>query len=75
MFKGKSTIAGGNQRFFLICLSHDTLVNMYQTNFTLIQERKFNLTEIDNMIPWEREVYIAMVVNLIEQEAKRAQQR
>jgi len=37
-----------------------------------MQYHKYSLTEIENMIPWEREVYITMLVNYInELEANR----
>ena len=29
---------------------------------------KFSLTELDNMLPWEREVYVTMLMNHIEEE-------
>jgi len=29
------------------------------------------LTEIDMMIPWEREIYLAMLINYLEEEAER----
>lgn len=31
---------------------------------------KYSLTELDNMIPWEREVYISLIINAIEEETK-----
>lgn len=37
-------------------------MNFYQTNFLLMQEHKYSLTELENMMPWEREVYIGMLV-------------
>ena len=27
-----------------------------------MQEHKYSLTELENMIPWEREVYIGMLI-------------
>jgi len=29
---------------------------------------KWSLTEIENMLPWEREIYIALLKNQIEEE-------
>lgn len=43
-------------------LSHDTIVNWYKTNFLMIQEYQYSLTEIENMMPWEREVYISLLL-------------
>jgi hypothetical protein len=33
-----------------------------------MQHHKYSLTELENMIPWERDVYIAMLVSYIEEE-------
>jgi hypothetical protein len=37
-------------------------------NFSLMQHHKYSLTEIENMIPWEREIYVNMLVNHLEKE-------
>ena len=36
-----------------------------------MQHHKWSLTELDNMIPWEREIYIGLLENFLEQEEKR----
>lgn len=52
-------------------LGHDTLMNHYKTNFALVQHHKYSLTEIENMIPWERMIYIELLKNFLkEQEQK-----
>jgi hypothetical protein len=35
---------------------------------------KFSLTELENMIPWEREVYVAMLSNYLEEQKNKQQQ-
>lgn len=42
------------------------LHDMYMTNFTLMQEHKYSLTELDNMLPFEREIYVTMLTSLME---------
>lgn len=37
-------------------------------NFALMQYHKYSLTEIENMFPFEREIYIAMLVKYLEDE-------
>ena len=32
---------------------------------------KYSLTELDNMIPWEREIYVGMLDNYIKEENER----
>lgn len=61
----------GYARFFVICLSHDSLVNYYKTNFSLIQHHRYSLTEIEMMLPWEREIYLSMLVEHIKEENDR----
>tara|TARA_B100000029_G_scaffold459365_1_gene489420 strand:+ start:1081 stop:1236 length:156 start_codon:yes stop_codon:yes gene_type:complete len=40
-------------------------------NFQMMQHHKYSLTEIENMIPWEREVYMSLLVNYITEENER----
>jgi hypothetical protein len=47
---------------------HEDLASYYKTNFALIQHHKYSLTELENMIPWEREVYITLLQQYIEEE-------
>ena len=55
---------------------HDNLVNHYQSNFNLVYHHKFSFTELENMLPWERIVYVTMLNQYIEQKnAEAAQQR
>lgn len=36
-----------------------------------MQHHKYSLAELDSMIPWEREVYVSLLINhLKEEEAK-----
>ena len=54
----------------------DTNLELYfKINFALIQHHKYSLTEIENMIPWEREIYISLLQQYIEEENLKAQQR
>lgn len=48
---------------------HESLANFFNTNFQLMYYHKFSLTDIEEkMMPWERLVYIKMLVNTIEKE-------
>ena len=42
-------------------------------NFSLIQHNKITLTEIENMIPWEREAYLTLLTNFVAEEHEKAQ--
>ena len=36
-----------------------------------MQHHKWSLTELDNMLPWEREIYTGLLVKYLEEEEKR----
>ncbi len=55
-------------------LSHDNLINLFKTNFAMVQHHKYSFTEIENMMPWERDVYIQMLVEHVEKENERVKQ-
>jgi len=38
-----------------------------------MQHHKYSLTELENMIPWEREIYVTMLVNYIKDEKEKRQ--
>lgn len=40
-------------------------------NFALMQYHKWSLTEIDNLIPFEQEIYVSMLINHLEEEQQR----
>lgn len=42
-------------------MTHNTLEAYYQTNIGLIKANMFSLTELDNMVPFERDVYIELL--------------
>tara|TARA_B100000085_G_scaffold118257_1_gene107739 strand:- start:920 stop:1063 length:144 start_codon:yes stop_codon:yes gene_type:complete len=44
---------------------------MIKTNFALAQHHKWSLTEIEMMHPWEREVYVALLLQFIEEQNDR----
>jgi len=52
-------------------LAHDSLYNYYKTNFGMMQYHKYSLTEIENMMPWEREIYIGLLMEHIKEENER----
>ena len=59
------------RRFFRISLCHNTLENYFITNFNMMQHHKYSLTELDNLIPFEKEIYVNLLVNHIEEENER----
>ena len=45
---------------------HDSLENYMQNNFSLLQHHNWSLSDIADMIPWEKQTYIKMLQNYIE---------
>jgi hypothetical protein len=46
-------------------------MNYYQTNFSMMQHHDYSLSELEDMIPWERDIYVAMLLDWIAEEEKR----
>lgn len=41
----------------------------------MMQYHKYSLTEIENMIPWERKVYTELLKNHVQEENKKMEER
>ena len=39
-----------------------------------MQHHKYSLTELNNMMPWEREVYVSLLTEYIKEENERIRQ-
>ena len=53
---------------------HMDLENYYKINFALLQYHKYSLTEVENLIPWERDIYIGLLQQHLEDEKLKQQQ-
>ncbi|CAB4133034.1 hypothetical protein UFOVP250_26 [uncultured Caudovirales phage] len=40
-----------------------------------MQHHKYSLFELESMLPWEREIYVAMLTQYIEEENEKIKQR
>ena len=56
-------------------MAHIDLESYYRINFAMMQHHKYSLTEIENMIPWEREIYLGLLNQYVEEENLRIQQQ
>lgn len=43
------------------------MMSYYQTNFAMMQHHNYSLSDLDSMLPWEREVYVALLADYIKQ--------
>ena len=49
-------------------MAHESLESYFKTKFALMQHHKYSLTELENMMPWEREIYVTLLSQYIEEE-------
>ncbi|MEC8540195.1 MAG: hypothetical protein VXY51_10685, partial [Pseudomonadota bacterium] len=61
-------------KFFRIVMAHMDLESYFKLNFALMQHHKYSLTEIENMMPWERDIYLGLLNQYIEDENLKAKQ-
>lgn len=40
-----------------------------------MQHHKYSLTELEDMIPWERDIYVAMLIQYLEEENQKLKER
>jgi hypothetical protein len=40
-----------------------------------MQHHKYSLTELENMIPWERDIYITLLMRYLEEENEKIKQQ
>ena len=55
-------------------MAHIDLESYFKLNFALMQHHRYSLTEIENMMPWERDIYLGLLNQYIEEENLKVQQ-
>jgi xanthine/CO dehydrogenase XdhC/CoxF family maturation factor len=43
-------------------------MNFYKTNFILMHHHKYSLETLEQMMPWEREAYIGMLLTFLQKQ-------
>ena len=56
-------------------MAHTNLESYFRVNFALMQHHKYSLADIENMMPWEREVNVTLLTQYIEEENLKQQQK
>ena len=51
------------------------LESMFRYNFAMVQLHKWSLSEIEGMLPWERDIYIDLLVQHIKEEEERQKEQ
>jgi hypothetical protein len=49
-------------------MAHTSLESYFKINFALMQHHKYSLWDIENMLPWERDIYVSLLQQHIEEE-------
>ena len=73
MFWVRRRSFGGYRRtykFFTLGLYHESLENYYLTNFSLIYDHKINAIEWDSIIPYEKQIYVQLLIARLEENNK-----
>ena len=52
-----------------------TLPHYYELNFSLMQHHKYSMEDIEGWIPFERDIYVSMLIKHIEKENERMKQQ
>ena len=47
------------------------MVGYYENNFALVQHHNWSLEEIENLMPWERDVYTTLLIQHLKEEKER----
>jgi hypothetical protein len=55
-------------------MAHMDLESYFKINFSLMTHYKYSLTEIENMMPFERDIYLLLLNQFVEEENLKAQQ-
>tara|TARA_X000000368_G_C22951854_1_gene676991 strand:+ start:481 stop:678 length:198 start_codon:yes stop_codon:yes gene_type:complete len=58
-----------------LSIAREDLESYYRINFALMQYHKYSLTELENMIPWERDIYTSLLKQYIEEQNLKNQQQ
>ena len=40
-----------------------------------MQHHKYSLTELENLLPWERDIYVSLLLQYIEEENQKAKEQ
>ena len=56
-------------------MGHDTLSNVIKSNFNLLHHHKWSLTEVENLMPWEKHIYTELLNDWVKEQEDKAKQR
>ena len=51
------------------------MISYYENNFALVNHHNWYLEEIENLMPWERDVYTTLLINYLKEESDRMREQ
>ena len=74
--KVKSTVTlQGYTIFFRVALCHITLGIYFDTLFQMSQLHNWSISELENMLPWERDIYVDKLIEHIKEENEKIKEQ
>jgi hypothetical protein len=46
-------------------------MNFYKLNFAMMQHHKYSLTELEHMLPYERIIYVTLLMNYLKEQLEK----
>ena len=56
-------------------MSHMTLKAYYESTFAMMHHHKYSLTELENMMPWERDIYQGLLIQHLQKEKEEMEKK
>jgi hypothetical protein len=53
-------------------MSHTSIANYYSVIFSLTQHHKYSIGDLENIFPFERDIYVEMLVNYLQEKQREA---
>jgi len=48
-------------------MNHNTLENYYLSTFSLVQHHKYSVKDVENLIPFERDLFVELLMNYLKE--------
>ena len=56
-------------------MGHDSLANVIKSNFNLLHHHKWSLAEVEQLMPWEKHIYIELLNDWVKEQEDKAKQQ
>ena len=56
-------------------MGHDSLANVLKSNFNLMHHHKWSLNEVEQLMPWEKHIYVDMLNAWVKEQEDLAKQQ